>query len=303
MNIEVVHPAAAELAEGAFWAWREQELLWVDILGRTVNRFDPVSRENRSVTLASLVGTVVPRSDGDLHVAVQEGFARLDRRSGQLTGLAVPADHDASSARFNDGKCDPAGRFLAGTTSLAGAPRGGALYVLDADGTTHRLLDAVSLSNGLAWSVDGRTLYYIDTFTRRVDAFDYDIATASLSNRRIAVEIPAHLGYPDGMTIDAEGLLWVALWGGSAIIRCDPRRGAVVQRITLPVSLVTSCAFGGEKLDTLYVTSARCDLSAAELAEQPLAGSLFALDPGTAGCKAAYFEAPPTPPPETSPVS
>lgn len=290
MKIDVALSATPALAEGAFWAWHTQELIWVDILGCTLNRFDPVTGKNRAHVLPSFVGTAVPRSDGGFQIAVRDGFARFDPHTEALTELVSPPEHDARTTRFNDGKCDPAGRFLAGTISLTGESNAAALYVLDSDGKTRRLLSDVSISNGLVWSADGRTLYYIDTPTQRIDAFDYDIATATLSNRRPAVEIPASYGYPDGMTIDAEGQLWVALWGGSAILRCDPRRGTIVQKLSLPVSLVTSCAFGGAKLDVLYVTSARCDLTTDELAAQPLAGSILALDPQATGCKSTYFQ-------------
>ena len=291
MHFDLAFTSSASLAEGAFWAWREQELIWVDILGQTVNRFDPVTGRNCSYTLPSLVGTAVPRTDGALHLALREGFARFDPASGRLSNLPIPPEHDQAHFRFNDGKCDPAGRFLAGSLSLKKEHNTSALYLLERGNRTRRLIEGVSISNGLAWSTDGETMYYIDTLTRRIDAFDYDLATATPTRRRPAVEIPEALGYPDGMTIDIDGCLWVALWGGSAIIRCDPKRGSILERIPLPVSLVTSCAFGGKNFDTLFVTSARCDLDSSARAQQPLAGSILALDLKVSGIPSNYFEA------------
>ncbi len=290
MSFEVVLSTTPSLAEGALWSSRRRELLWVDILGCAVHRFDPVTGKNHTHQLPSYVGTVVPRADGALHLALREGFARFDPVTENLSAIVTAPGHDSLLTRFNDGKCDPHGRFLAGSISLQGTPNAAALYVLEAGHVPRRLLEGVSISNGLCWDAGGSTLYYIDTPTRRIDAFDYDLATATLQNRRTVVELAADLGYPDGMTIDCEGLLWVALWGGGAVVRCDPRRGTIVAKYPLPVSLVTSCAFGGEKLDTLYVTSARCELTAAEAAGQPLAGSLLALSPGVRGCPAFEFK-------------
>ncbi|WP_438480477.1 SMP-30/gluconolactonase/LRE family protein [Oleiharenicola lentus] len=289
MNIDIALAGTPTLAEGALWSWREQELIWVDILGGTLNRFDPATGKNRAHTLPSLVGTAVPRTDGDFQVAVREGFARSDPVNGALSELVTPAGHDAVTMRFNDGKCDPAGRFLAGTMSLVGAPHAGALYALEAGGHARTLLTGVSISNGLAWSWDGSILYYIDTPTRCVAAFDYDLAHGTLHHRRVAIEVPAALGYPDGMTIDAEGMLWIALWGGSAVTRWNPINGRLLATHPLPASQITSCAFGGSKLDTLFVTSARADLSAEQLAAEPLAGALFALDPGVTGVSSFAF--------------
>lgn len=288
-DYQVALEACALLGEGPLWDQRSRRLLWVDIHGQTVGRFDPVTGRNESIPVATMVGAVVPAQDGGLVVALQEGFARLDPVSHRLSTPIRPAGHDGTTTRFNDGKCDPAGRFLAGTMSLAGAPRAGALHVLEAGGQTRTLLTGVSISNGLAWRPDGQLLYYIDTPTRRVAAFDYDLANGTLRNRRIALDIPAVLGYPDGMTIDAEGMLWIALWGGGAVTRWDPSTGRLLSTHRLPVSHVTSCAFGGDKLDILFVTTARTDLGTAQLAAEPLAGSIFTLEPRTEGMPASVF--------------
>lgn len=286
---ELVLAAAANLGEGALWDTRTNSLLWVDIVERRVAQFDPATRQNRVWQLETMVGAVVPTTDDDLMVAVHEGFARLNRETGCLSELQTPANHDPATLRFNDGKCDPAGRFIAGTMSLSQQRGSAALYALHPDGRLRRLLTGVTVSNGLAWSLDGSRLYYIDTPRRTIDAFDYDLAAGTIRNRRTAIEIPSELGYPDGMTRDADGMLWVAMWDGGAVTRWNPNSGRLLQSLALPVSRVTSCAFGGPNLATLFVTSARRGLTPAELRRQPLAGGIFALHPAASGIPADEF--------------
>ncbi|OAM88083.1 SMP-30/gluconolactonase/LRE family protein [Termitidicoccus mucosus] len=284
----------AILGEGALWDARAGALLWVDILGRRVGRLNPATWANECWTLDSPVSAVVPTESGGLLVAVNGGVARLDPVSGRLTGMTCPEGHDPKTTRFNDGKCDPSGRFVAGTVSLAGQAGMGSLYVFEhsregSPARPRRLLSGVSISNGLAWSLDHSRMYYIDTPTRTISVFDYDLGRGGLRNRRAAVEIPERMGLPDGMTIDAEGMLWVALWGGGAVTRWDPGTGKLLCHYALPVTHVTSCAFGGPGLRTLFVTTARADLGADELARQSLAGAIFAIKTGVAGVEAFYF--------------
>ncbi len=288
-TIELILDAQATLGEGALWDGTSQRLLWVDILEKRVGLFDPQTKGNSMLQLDSFVGTVVPTAGGGLMVAVREGFARLDRATGRLSRVDRPQGHDPSVVRFNDGKCDPFGRFWAGTMAIDEGPRRGALYCLDPDGRIRRMLEKVSISNGIAWSLDRRRMYYIDTLTRSVVVFDYDFDTGAISNQRLAFEIPEKLGYPDGMTIDADGMLWIALWDGWAVSRWDPGTGRLLATVSLPVSRVTSCAFGGPGLTTLYITSARVGLSSAELERQPLAGGLFAWQTNIAGLRAFVY--------------
>ena len=286
---DLVHDAQAMLGEGALWDGASRRLLWVDILGMRVGLFDPATGENRRIQLDSFVGTVVPAEKGDLMVAVREGFARVDRGTGALSGLKRPEGHNPQVVRFNDGKCDPAGRFWAGSMAIDESGRQGALYCLDTAGTLSRKVQPVAISNGITWSLDRRTLYYIDTPTLEVAAFDYDDDTGSIGNRRTAFSVPQSLGWPDGMTIDADGMLWIALWDGWAVTRWDPRAGRLLETIPLPMSRVTSCAFGGPGLDTLFVTSARVGLSPEALQKQPHAGSIFAVDVGARGVPAFAY--------------
>ncbi|MDR2674367.1 MAG: SMP-30/gluconolactonase/LRE family protein [Opitutaceae bacterium] len=289
MNVHAV------LGEGALWDARAGALLWVDILGQRVGRLNPATRTSECWTLDSLVGAVVPAESGGLLLALGGGVAMLDTASGRTGDVACPEGHDPETTRFNDGKCDPAGRFVAGTVSLAGQAGMGSLYVFEHSreglfARSRRLLSNVSISNGLAWSADHSRMYYIDTPTRAVSVFDYDLGNGVMGNRRVAVEIPERMGLPDGMTIDAEGMLWVALWGGGAVTRWNPRTGKLLCHYALPVTHATSCAFGGPGLRTLFVTTARASLRADELARQPLAGAIFAIKADVPGVAAFYFK-------------
>jgi sugar lactone lactonase YvrE len=221
-------------------------------------------------------------------VAVHHGFASLDLETERMEIVADP-EHDRPQNRFNDGKCDPAGRFWAGTLALEGKRGVCNLWRLDADLTAHKMVEGVSVSNGIVWTQDRRTMYYVDTPTGRVDCFDYDHATGEIANRSVAVRIPGEMGFPDGMTIDSEGMLWVCLWQGGKVSRWDPREGRLLQTVDLPASNVTSCAFGGENLDQLYITTARSGLSDEQLQAQPLAGGLFRADVGVTGLPAFEF--------------
>jgi sugar lactone lactonase YvrE len=173
--------------------------------------------------------------------------------------------------------------------SICEAPHCGALYCLDADLTVHRKIERVSISNGLAWSPDQRTMYFVDSPTRVVGAFDYDKSSGEIANRRVAVRIPDGMGFPDGMSIDEEGMLWIALWDGAAVRRWNPANGELLDTIPLPVTRPTSCVFGGENFDELYITSARSRLDEQTLTGQPLAGGIFRCRPGVRGGPAWNF--------------
>ncbi len=221
---ECVLDLGLKLGEGAIWDARAGRLLFVDIEGRTVHEWGgghaphAGSREGerarvRTWEAPARVGTVVPAADGRLVAAVEDGICCLDRRTGGRTPLAHP-EGERTGVRYNDGKCDPAGRLWVGSMGLKAERGMGRLFAVEMDGRWRVVVEGVSISNGLAWSLDGRTLYYIDTPERRVDAFDYDMATGAVSGRRTAVEVPKEMGMPDGMTIDGEGRLWGGLGGG-----------------------------------------------------------------------------------------
>lgn len=278
----------ATLGEGPAWDEKGNTLYWTDILEKRIYRYHPATAKIESFQLDQYVGAVVPRQSGGLVVAAHRGFYYFDPPSGTLHLAAAPEDQDPD-LRFNDGKCDPAGRFWAGTMSMTDRKCAGALYRLDRDGSLHRMLEGVSISNGLGWSPDGTTLYYIDTPTRVIAAFDYDAETGRIGKKRIAAEIPEEEGLPDGMTVDEEGKLWVAHWGGFQVARWDPASGKKLSSIRLPVPLVTSCVFGGDKRNELFITTARIGLSEEELKKYPLSGAVFRVTMDVTGVKTYAF--------------
>lgn len=284
---ELVLDARAEIGEGAIWY--NDVLYWVDIPPGKVFIYDPAAGTNREIKVGQMVGTVVPREQGGLAVAVEEGFALLDSESGKLTHLHNP-EAGISRNRMNDGKCDPAGRFWAGTMDRTEEQASGSLYCMDVDHTVHRRLEDVTISNGIVWTRDAGTMYYIDSPTCRVDAFDFDPDTGGISNQRTAISIPQELGWPDGMAIDEDENVWVAMFAGSAVTHWDPRTGKQLGAIEVPASQVTSCAFGGPNLDEMYITSARFEMSEEQIDKEPLAGGLFKAQPGVRGLPAFAFK-------------
>jgi sugar lactone lactonase YvrE len=272
--------AHAELAEGPVWDADRGLLWWVDITPGVVHAFDPVGGFDRAYPFWCSVGAVALRHDGTLLVAAEHGFAVLDPANGSVaTILAWPAE--APARRANDGKCDPEGRFLVDRMGLDAAVGQGGLYRLDADLTLTSLVDGLTVPNGLAWRSDGGEMYFIDSPSRAVTAYGYDLSTGDLGAARPLAALMGD-GVPDGMTIDADDCLWVAIWGGSRVVRLTPQ-GDILMTITLPVSRPTSCTFGGPELDELYITTARQGLSHSELKREPLAGSLFRARPGVTG--------------------
>jgi len=288
MDVELILDAKAILGEGPLWHARTQRLFWVDIEGHVVHVFDPATGRDRVIDVGQKVGAVVVRRQGGLVLAVHRGFATLDLDTERVTLLSQPEPHLPDN-RFNDGKCDPAGRFLAGTMSLTRKPGTANLWRLDPDLSVHHVLGGVTTSNGIVWSLDQRTMYYIDTPTRQVAAFDYDVDTGRLTNRRAVAVFPEGAGSPDGMAIDARGMLWIAHFRGGRVSRWNPDNGTMLQAIDFPVKKVSACAFGGANLDELYVTTARIELTDDELRNQPYAGGLFRVRPGVPGVASFEF--------------
>jgi sugar lactone lactonase YvrE len=286
-DVLLVHDAGALLGEGPAWDDRTGTLLWVDILGRVVHRLDPVTGTDDPVRTPLDVGAAVPRRDGGLALALQDGFW-LAEPDGRMRRVAA-VEADDPQTRFNDGKCDARGRFWAGTMEYAGAAGRGSLYRLDPDGSVRKHLTGVSVSNGLAWTSDRRTMYYIDSLAWSVDAFDFDDAAGIVSGRRQVLEFPRTGGVPDGMAIDEQGCLWVAFYGDGCVRRYDPASGATLLQVDLPTPHITSCAFGGPDLGELYITSARQGLDDAGRARYPAAGGLFRFGPGVRGTPTEPF--------------
>lgn len=276
--------------EGPLWDHRRGKLLWVDIPAGLVHEFDPRTGTDTATSVGQPVGAVGLAADEGLVLALRDGFGVLPAGSDRITALIeVEKQHPAS--RLNDGRCDSRGRFWAGTATLTHEPGAGALYCLERSARGYTLSVAfrgVTTSNGLDWSLDHRRMYYIDSMTRRIDLFDFDADRGVLSNRRPFVEIPPGDGLPDGMTVDAEGYVWVALIRGGTVRRYSPS-GEVDMEISVPVAFVTSCAFGGPRLDELYITTSRHRLTPEQSAAQPAAGGLFVCRPGPAGRPAYLF--------------
>ena len=262
------------LGEGPIWDMERQVLWWTDILRGVVHCYNPADDSNRTWEIGQMVGTLVTAKSGGLVLAAQNGFLHFDPETG-ATEMILDPEPDKPENRFNDGKCDPAGRLWAGTMPITEDSATGAMYCLHPDGQVEKHGGAYSIPNGIVWSADAKTMWHIDSPTRRVDAWDFDNATGTISNRRTAIEIQDEGAFPDGMAMDVEGKIWVALWGGWCVARFDPDTGEELARVELPVSQVSACAFGGLNLDELYITSARKNLDCKELENQPLAGGLF----------------------------
>jgi sugar lactone lactonase YvrE len=258
-------------------------LHWVDLTAGAVHHLHPDGRTSTDRYPVEITA-VAPHRDGGLIAATAHGFAHL--RDGTLTPLASFL-RDRPGIRMNDGAVDPAGRFLAGSMAYDARPRAGALYQLDLDGTVRTLLDGVTIGNGIDWSPDGTTCYVTDSGPRTITAYDYDPATGALANPRVLLRFTPADGEPDGLTVDAEGAIWTALWDGWQIRRHHPD-GTLLGTVDLPVRRPTSLAFTGPGLDLLCVTASRVDLGPAELERQPAAGGVLALRPGVTGRPAPH---------------
>jgi sugar lactone lactonase YvrE len=280
-SVELLVDAHAVVGEGPFWHPDEEVLYWVDIMGHLVHRYDPARAQDTTIDVGQAVGAARPRASGGLVLAVQDGFAALDPATGRVEMLAEVEKSNADN-RMNDGACDSAGRFWAGTMSFSERAGAGSLYRLETDHRVTKLLDNLTISNGIGWSPDDRLMYYIDSRTLGLDVFDFERASGAISNRRRLATTNMEGAVPDGLAVDAEGYIWVALWGGWAVHRYAPD-GQLDRAISLPVSQVSACAFGGPNLQDLYITSATNNLSAEQRSREPNAGGLFRCRPGVRG--------------------
>lgn len=277
------------LGEGPVWDEKKQRILWLDILNGRIHSYTPDTEVYACTDTGQMTGAITLTQKGTLLGALESGLYEISEATGELEFLTDPESHLPEN-RFNDGKCDPKGRFWAGTMHVPETAVTGHLYMVDTDGAVTQKASNIGCSNGLAWNAARNTMYYIDSPTRQVVAFDFELETGHISNRRIVLTIPEGGGFPDGMTIDAEDKLWVALWDGWKIIRVDPDAGEVMAQIDLPVAKVTSATFGGADFGDLYITSARVGLTDDELETQPLAGSLFVVqNVGVKGLSAVRY--------------
>jgi sugar lactone lactonase YvrE len=277
----------ASLGECPLWSIAEQALYWVDINAPSLNRFDPATGRNIAMPMPESIGSYAFREGGGFVVALRSGIWLCDA-GGKLERRVVDAPYDTAHYRFNDGRCGPDGRFIVGTMHERRDTATAALYRIDHDFTITELLAGMTISNGLAWSPDGRTMYHADTPTRTVDAFDYDPATGTPSRGRVFSRWSGTSERPDGGTTDSAGHYWIALYGDGRLVELAPD-GTRVAEHALPAMCPTMCAFGGPDLRTLYVTTARQQRDAAELARYPHSGGIFAIRVDTPGRPEVHF--------------
>jgi sugar lactone lactonase YvrE len=274
----LVHPACF-LGESPRWDAASGSLVFVDIVPGVLYRLDRSALT--STPVGQELGSVNPAADGGLVLAVRDGVFRTHDDGATMLPVA-PVEADVPSNRMNDSRCDSSGRLWAGTLAFDEAPGAGTLYRVDADGSTRRVIEGLTIANGLDWSPDGSLMYFVDSPTGRIDVLDYDPVEGTVSSRRRFARVDLAIGVPDGLAVDSEGGVWVAVFGGGQVRRYDAD-GSLSDVLDLPTTQVTSVCFGGEDLQDLFVTTARKHLTASALADQPLAGAVFACRPGVAG--------------------
>ncbi|MEY2948959.1 MAG: hypothetical protein RLZZ248_160 [Bacteroidota bacterium] len=273
MKIRPLNDIKADLGEGPVWDEKNQVIYWLDILNGLIHEYEFETGMSKYFSVGEMIGSYALTDKGNMIIASKSGIGYIDKTKGNYQLLAAPEKHLPNN-RFNDGKCDPQGRFWAGSMSLIGEKEVGTLYKFE-NSIAIPMIKGVSISNGLAWSLDSKIMYYIDTPTRQVVGYDFDMEQGQISNKRVIITLDKDSGYPDGMTIDAEGMLWIAHWDGWRISRWNPSSGNLLMEIKMPAAQITSLTFGGENLETLFVTSAKTGLDHSNLESQPLAGSIF----------------------------
>jgi sugar lactone lactonase YvrE len=299
MKAELVLDQKCVLGEGPWWDGSAGTLWWIDGIeehgiGNMLFRYDPKTGINQSVAIKKHLGCAIPTTDGRILLALQDGLWLFDWEKRSFSDLC-DLEREITNNRINDGKADSKGRLWVGSMSMTANQETefeitGSFYRFSMDDGVVKQFGGVGISNGIAWNADETQMYYIDSTTHAVFAFDFDSETGTLSNRRVAISIDPTEGIPDGMTIDAEDMIWVAHFGGGKVSRFNPVTQKRLAEILLPCDEVTSCCFGGEALDTLYITTASIGLSPALRAAQPLAGGLFAARPGVCGRQLFRFE-------------
>jgi sugar lactone lactonase YvrE len=282
MYPELYIDARATLGESPVWDAKTQTLYWLDVLERRV-----YAGSKAILQLDEYLGCLAPRKEGGLIIAQRRGIRALKPDMKSLRRLCTPRGEPAHN-RFNDGKCDPRGRFIAGTMDHNQQEASGSLYSVSPEARPKKLLRRVRISNGLAWSPDGKTMYFIDTPTRDVMAFDYDLDTGNIMNARVIIHFEETFGWPDGMTSDTDGNLWIAMWGGSRITQWQPD-GTLLAQFGVEALNVTSCVFGGANMNELFITTALAKMDAASFRKHPHAGGVFRMETSVTGLPTYEF--------------
>ncbi|NNN15589.1 MAG: SMP-30/gluconolactonase/LRE family protein [Acidimicrobiaceae bacterium] len=285
-GLEVAFRCDAQLGETPVWSPEDEILYWIDIEGRAVNAYSPTGGVKSGFEVPELIGCIGLAPTGFV-LAIGGDIVRSgpDGTPMEMTHTQVFEDE---RVRFNDGRVDRYGRLYVGTMDLRERDPLGGMYLINSDGTSEMVLDSLVVSNGLDFSLDGTHLFHIDSSTQGVDVYKIDAESGRLSHRSRLFEVPKRFGEPDGLVIDAENCLWMAMWGGGKVVRFD-LSGKVLEQVDMPVSQPTGITFGGEELDQLYICSARAGLNPVELHAQPLSGSLFCLDAGVVGIASNRF--------------
>lgn len=284
-NIPTI-PSQCFLGEGPLWHAERQSFFWGDIEKGNLFEHHLATSVTRTRHFPHRLAVVLEGKDGKLILGLDRRLARFDLETEELEWLCG-VEENLPLHRFNDGKVDPAGRIWIGTLSTKFTDGAGSLYRVGQDLKPVVQLPNLTISNGMAWTADQKTFYFIDTPTRQIREFDFDLESGEIRFRRVAVEVPEDLGFPDGMCIDQEGMLWVAHYGGSGVFRWNPKNGELVDKITLPVPHVTSCCFGGENLNTLLITTAQENLSPEQLKKYPQSGDVFLVKLGVRGFRSS----------------
>lgn len=267
-------PSQCFLGEGPYWHDQRDSFLWVDIENGKLFEYPLATGSTRNWKFADRLTVVLESQNEKLILGIGRKLARFDPETEELEWLCG-VENDLPLHRFNDGKVDPAGRIWIGTLSTKFTQGAGSLYRIGPDLTPSKILSDLTISNGMAWTEDQSTFYFIDTPTRQIREFDFDPVKGEITFRKVAVEVPQELGFPDGMCIDQEGMLWVGHYGGFGVFRWNPKTGELLEKIELPVPHVTSCCFGGENLDHILITTAQENLSPEELLKYPQSGDCF----------------------------
>lgn len=270
---EIVLDHICLLGEGPLWDADDQRILWLDIISGKIHQYNINMSTHKTFNVGEMVGCIAARENNGFIAGLENGIAFIDIENNSVQHIVNP--EEGLNNRFNDGKCDAAGRFWAGTMALSEEENKGSLYVMETDLFIKKKIENVSISNGMAWNADNNIMYYINTPTNYIFAFDYTIETGEINNQRVCIDLTHETGYADGMTIDEEGMLWVAFYGGWRVARYNPNTGELLQKIELPAENVTCCTFGGAYLNDLYITTASKNMNKEQLNQQPHAGKLF----------------------------
>ena len=284
MKAEVLFPSQCILGEGPIWHEQRQCCFWVDIEKGILFEYNWLNKKTRFWSFANKLSLVIEARNNHLILALNRGIARFDLESEKLEWL-LDIETEFADNRFNDGSCDSYGRLWIGTMHMDFKKCAGSLYCIDTDLTVKKKLDNVSISNGIAWSLNGKRLYFVDSPTQVVQCFIFNEETGDIIFEKNAIQIPGKMGTPDGMTIDEQGMLWIAQWGGFGVYRWNPLDGKILDKIDIPAPNVTSCTFAGPNLDHLVITTARENLNKEDLKRYPESGDTFFAKTAVKGIK------------------